>query len=421
MIGTVNVELEKTIIGEMIRDDGICIEALCELTADNFSDPYARAIFESMSVTSSKGEKIDPVTIQREWNPEQIGTLRNYLVECHLGVISESAYKQHFEQLKELSMIRKAKKETADLFDLFESTTDIEMLRAKATDILNAFDTQSRDKAVDIESGFNNFIENIGKPKNYIKTGISALDYFLKIQKGDFVIVGAKPSQGKTALTLQIAYNMSAFYNVVYFSLETSAEKLYERIVSCATMTDFSKIKQGTLNEQDKRYLIEQQKTFAQHNLKVVNASGMTVSQIQSIAIQQKADIIFIDYIGLIISSGNKKQSSYEKMTQISIDLHTMAQTRNICVFGLCQLNRGGGEEPELHSLRDSGQIEQDADAVLFLHTPNQEDEAHKRLSIKKNKDGETGKITLHFDGNHQRFSSHTSNQSEYTDIPFDD
>ena len=101
--------------------------------------------------------------------------------------------------------------------------------------------------------------------------------------------------------------------------------------------------------------------------------------------------------------------------------LHTMAQSLNIAVFALCQLNRTGGTDPDMSSLRDSGQIEQDADAILLLskvYNDNGEVGGVRNLKIAKNKDGETGTITLYFQGVFQRFS--TSEEAEtYTDIPF--
>lgn len=421
MIGTVNTDLEKMVIGEMFSDERILIEALSELTADDFSDTMTKTIFESAAVTLSKGQKVDPVTIQSEWIPEQKSILRNFLYECFQGVISTSAYKNHFKQLQDLAIIRKARAKTADLFDLFESTSDIELLRGKATDILQAFDSKSQEKRVDTVTGFDRFIEEIGQPREYMKTGIKSLDYFLKIEKGDFIIIGGRPSSGKTAITLQMAANMSETYKVVYFSLETSSNKLFDRLIANKSMTDFSKIKRGELNAQNKQYLIEQYRDkFARLNLVTVDAAGMSVSQIQSTAIQEKADAVFIDYIGLI-NCGNSKLSPYEKMSQISIALHTMAQYQKMCVFALCQLNRSGKDDPDMTSLRDSGQIEQDADAIILLsNVDNSEENKHiKKLFVAKNKEGETGDIRLLFQGNYQRFSSYATDKSEYTDVPF--
>ena len=366
MIGTETFDIENNVIGEMFSDNGILVEALSELTSDDFSDYMAKRVFESAVALLEKGKSIDPVTIQSEWNNDEKDELKQYLLTCYQSTVSCSAYKLHFEQLKQIAVKRKAKSIINDLQSQFEATEDIETLRESATNLLQALDNRKQETAVDSVTGFDKFINRIGKPRNYISTGISALDYFLKIEKGDFVIVGGRPSSGKTALTLQMAVNMAERYKVVYFSLETSADKLYDRIIANKTTTDFAKIKRNELTEADKQRLSNDKGIFDCLNLTIVNGAGMSVSQIQSKAIQLQADIIFIDYMGLI-NCGNNKLSSYEKMTQISIALHTMAQYQNVCVIALCQLNRGGKNEPDMTSLKDSGQIEQDADAVLIL------------------------------------------------------
>ncbi len=421
MIGQANIDLERTIIGEMFSDEGILIEALSELTASDFSDTMAKTVFESAAVTLSKGQKVDPVTIQSEWQPEQKGMLKDFLLESYQGVISTSAYRHHFKQLKNAAVIRKARAETADLYDLFSVSSDIELLREKATDLLQVFDNKSQTKCVDVKTDFGKFINRIGLPREYLSTGIKEIDYFLKVEKGDFIVIGGRPSSGKTAITLQIACNIAKSHKVVYFSLETSDDKLFDRIVANKTMTDFSKIKRGELNADDKQFLIDEYKEiFANLNLVIVNAAGMSVSQIQSIAIQQKADVIFIDYLGLI-NSGKESISAYEKTSQISIALHTMAQYQKISVFALCQLNRTGKSEPDMTSLRDSGQIEQDADAIILLsNIDDSEENKHiKELTIAKNKEGETGKQRICFQGKYQRFYSFVEDVRTYTETLF--
>lgn len=421
MIGMEVFDIENNVIGEMFADDGICIEALSELTSDDFSNYMAKRVFNSAVALFEKGKSVDPLTIQSEWNSDEKGELKQYILMCNQGTVSCSAYKLHFEQLKQLAIKRKAKSIINDLQSQFEATENIETLRESATNLLQALDNRKQETAVDSVMGFDRFISRIGKPRNYISTGIATLDYNLRIEKGDFVIVGGRPSSGKTALTLQMAVNMASRYKVVYFSLETSADKLYDRIIANKTTTDFAKIKRNELTEADKQRLSNDKGVFDCLNLTIVNGAGMSVSQIQSKAIQLQADIIFIDYMGLI-NCGNNKLSSYEKMTQISIALHTMAQYQNVCVIALCQLNRGGKNEPDMTSLKDSGQIEQDADAVLILsdYDDKEENKHLKKLKLDKNKDGETGFFPLCFQGNYQRFYSYKDNTEEYTDVPFD-
>lgn len=421
MNDTIILETEGIIIVEMLKDEIICAEALSELSSDDFSLEYPKIIFESMVETFQKGEKVDAVTIQSKWKPEQKNELKQYLIERSKAVVSLEAYREHIKALKNASTFRRARAKAAELYDLFSASSDIELLQEKAGEVLREFDKTAQDKGFTLESCFNNFIERIGCKREYIETGIKAIDKYVKIEKGDFIIIGGRPSTGKTALTLQMALKMAESYKVVYFSFETAQNKLFDRIMAFKTMTDFSKIKSGELNLKDKQFYIENySEYFKKINFKIVNAAGMNVTQIQSNAIAEKADIIFIDYLGLI-NIGNDKLSNYEKISRISVMLHTMAQSLNIAVFALCQLHRGGEREPGMEALRDSGQIEQDADAIILLARKfdnNVEIEGQRDIRIVKNKDGETVCFDMTFQGNYQRFSS-APKCDYYVDTPF--
>ena len=146
----------------------------------------------------------------------------------------------------------------------------------------------------------------------------------------------------------------------------------------------------------------------------------MTVEQVKATAVKHKADIVFIDYLGLVGTStvvGN----SYERTTLISMALHNMAQKTGITVVALCQLSRQANKtEPDMSTLRDSGQVEQDADEIMFIHTPDEDNKQNKRLIIAKNKDGECCAFDIEFIGKYQRFQKpFEPNEEGYTDIPF--
>lgn len=162
--------------------------------------------------------------------------------------------------------------------------------------------------------------------------------------------------------------NMAKRYNVCYFSLETSTRKIYERLLSCFTDTPFDEINRGRV--QDKGKLLNERERFSALRLHVIDAAGWTVQQVKAKAVQLQADVVMIDYIGLLKGPG---KSLYERVTGVSQDLHIMAQQGKIAVVALSQLNRGGKDEPDMTSLRESGQIEQDADAILLLNTVGDE------------------------------------------------
>ena len=160
--------------------------------------------------------------------------------------------------------------------------------------------------------------------------------------------------------------------------------------------------------QQDKGKLLNERERFSALRLHVIDAAGWTVQQVKVKAVQLQADVVMIDYIGLLKGPG---KSLYERVTGVSQDLHIMAQQGKIAVVALSQLNRGGKDEPDMTSLRESGQIEQDADAILLLNTVGDEKgrAGERDLIIAKNKTGRTGKMRLVFNGNFQRFTEPVS------------
>jgi replicative DNA helicase len=246
------------------------------------------------------------------------------------------------------------------------------------------------------EEAFLEFYVSLKDPQTFLRTGFTALDKKARISPGDYVVVGGRPSSGKTALTLQIAAHMAKSHKVVYFSLETRTGKIMRRL--SALMGG------GTMDElldhtPDWEKLYEAGERIKPLNMSIVESSGWTVGQIKAKSIQLGAEVVFIDYLGLISSKGN---GLYEQTTNISRDLHIMAQQTGITVVALSQLKRGERAEPTMQDLRQSGQIEQDADIILLLHRNEEGD--RRDVIVAKNKEGEVGKLPFTFSGPGQKF-----------------
>lgn len=266
-------------------------------------------------------------------------------------------------------------------------------------------------RIVTVEQGFLDFYERQRKAANLISWGLDRVDEVLRVEYGgDFIVLGGYPSAGKTAFSLQLAWNQSKNKRVGYFSLETKPEKIIDRTVAAVCDVDFGRIKGHALTEQDWAACEIKSPVFVGRNLDVIQAGGLSVVDIQALSLAGQYDIIYIDYLQLIAPE-DRRRSDVEQVTQISKDLHTMAQTTGISICALSQLSRpqkGGEKEkaPGLHSLRQSGQIEQDADGVMLLYKEEPNNSRSRRcLKIAKNKDGEAGGIAyLTFDGAKQRF-----------------
>lgn len=426
-IGTINGDeffvdnqLEKTIIGEMLVNTDAMRLALDELRIGDFTVHQYRRVFEVCVVLDSRGKAIDPLVIVGEFSTDEKAEIKNLLFSCASEVVSTAAYAEHIAMLKKVSARRTAYQKLLTIGDAIEGDADGNNIQNLVDDLAVSVDFAEKKTEVNSADAFNRFVDSIGKSKPYFRSGLSVIDNMVKIGKGHYFVIGARPSQGKTALSLQMAVSMAERHKVLYFSFETSADRLYERIIARSANVDYGKIVEGDLSDTEVQKIKNLQPYFEANNLLTIEAAGMTVEQIKATAIKHRADIVFIDYLGLVGTSV-VVGSSYERTTLISMALHNMAQKTGIAVIALCQLSRVANKtEPDMTALRDSGQIEQDADEVMFIHTPDDDNRKEKKLIVAKNKDGECGAFDIQFIGQYQRFQRpFEPNEEGYTEIPF--
>ena len=171
---------------------------------------------------------------------------------------------------------------------------------------------------------------------------------------------------------------------------------------------DFAKIKRSELDEADYEALAIASKRLTEPRLEWVEASGMTVGDIRAHALSRNYQVIFLDYLQLAQPPAGWRGTDYERVSAISIALHQMSQSTGITVVALSQLSRADKtgndtKAPTMASFRGSGQIEQDADVAMLLYKEEDLPNSRRVLHVAKNKEGETGKIYLAFDGQHQR------------------
>jgi replicative DNA helicase len=247
---------------------------------------------------------------------------------------------------------------------------------------------------------------------DYLTWGFQDLDELFHVGAGDFVVIGGYPSAGKTAFGLQLAFHQARKKRVGFFSYETAADKLFDRTVAAQTDTSYSAIMTNALKMDDFRRIAEHAKWLTEPTLELLETSGMTVSDIGAYAMARHYDILYIDYLQKIPAASSQRYvSDYERVSQVSSALQQLGRRTGKTIVALSQLSRadkkGGSATPTMSSLRQSGQIEQDADVVMLLYKENPTDYRSRRvLDFAKNKDGRAGYgILLNFDGDKQLFS----------------
>lgn len=416
----VDNQLEKTIIGEMLLEAKAMRLALDELKVSDFTVLAYKQVFDVCVLLDTKGKAIDPIVIVGEFSTDDKGDIKNLLYSCIQDIVSTTAYAEHIAMLRKLSARRQTHLKLRAIECALEEDADGNNIQSLVEDLAISSDFADHKTEISSSEAFERFVSDIGKPKLRYRTGISAIDKLVKLGKGHYFVIGARPSQGKTALSLQMAVSMAERHKVVYFSFETSADRLYERILARSANLDYGAIVNGTMSDEDVEKVKVLQPYFETISFVTIEAAGMTVEQIKATAVKHRADIIFIDYLGLV-STSSVVSSSYERTTLISMALHNLAQKTGITIVALCQLSRQANKaEPDMSTLRDSGQIEQDADEIMFIHTPDEENKKRKKLIVAKNKDGECGAVDVEFIGKHQRFQKpFDPTNGEYTDVPF--
>ncbi len=251
-------------------------------------------------------------------------------------------------------------------------------------------------------------------PPEYLDLGMEFLNKTLMVESGDMVLIGAQPSVGKTALALRLAMKVSETKRVGFFSLETGKKKLTHRSISTYTGVSLKDIKLCRTSDSDLSKIVgmgmELGNLERKGSLSIHRMRGATVKDIQALTLRYRYEVIFVDYIQLIRSYG---RSRYEEVTNISMDLRNISpnEGHGVTIFALAQTHRseklsGKPIPPDLDSLKESGQLEADADVVMLLYRANESDKYSPRvLKVAKNKEGELGECMLDFDGACQRFT----------------
>lgn len=396
------ISSQAAVIGCLLIDPSLCGEIFARVQAEDFITPEYRHVFEAAQRLFFQGEAVDAVTICHAAGGD---SYRDLLMQIMDVTPTAAGWREYVQVLREdmrLYRLRQAG-------DQLAACTNVESGLAILAEAQQLGNEQGAARVVPISQGLVDFHTRQSQTPDYLRFGLDFLDKRLRLAAGSFLVVGGRPSAGKTAFALQIADVIAQDRAVGFFSLETSDGLLYDRLVAQACMIDFGDIKARTISEQDYLRLTERQRELGARRLDIIRASGMAVSDIQAITLSRRYQVIVVDYLQLLRETG-RNMNRTEAVSRMSMELHRLAQTHGVTVIALSQLgrpeNKGEAQKaPTLSSLRESGQIEQDADAVLLLYLADPADpRSDRRLKIAKNKEGELGYADLNFEGRFQRF-----------------
>ena len=394
------------VLGSMLIDEEAVGPMLLAVEEDDFQVPEHRNLFRAMKALYGQGKPHDVILIN-EFLGGDYGKIIHELMDLTPTSANAGVYAQALKKTSRLWHLQQ-------LGESLRQAEDEEVCRALVDKANLLLCERVGVRRVTMKQAFRDFFRRRdGRKPDYLHWPFSDLDGQLHVGAGDMVVIGGYSSAGKTAFALQAAFRMARDKRVGFFSYETDADKLTDRNIACQTQTSFSKIMTNTLEMEDYGRIKDMREHLTAPDLELLESPGMTVSDMGSYAMAHHYGVIVVDYLQKIpAAKGGRPLSEFERVSQVSSDLQQLGRRTGMTVIALSQLSRaekrkdGTTPAPTMASLRQSGQIEQDADVVVLLYKESREYERTRRcLDIAKNKDGVAGLgLLLDFDGDKQCF-----------------
>lgn len=401
-------EYEKIILGCMLLDNSIIDDVYSRIKKDYFQFGKYATIFENIVELYNENNACDLYMLS-----QSIPQFAKDIADLTTDIPSAGNYEYYASKIKDLYLSRSFVSKTSDLVSRI-SDKNINEVLYEADDFVNACmnnvekiePATSKDMAISIIEDIQKTASRKGELEGF-DTGYDALNEMDCMQRGNLVVIGARPSIGKSAFTDQLNVNLALNgVKTVTFSLEMTKKEIQRRRAGAYANVPISRIKKGLLSAaQGQRINQMCQKFFDTDMLLYDSASiGFDFNEIVSrirVHAKQGYEVFFIDHLGLLEYGDNVALKEHEKISQMTKRFKKLAATLNITIVLVNQLTRDSeGKEPQLNSLRGSGSIEQDANVVMFLHRARQtsnELSIPTKLLIVKNRDGSCGEINFDF------------------------
>jgi len=425
-------EAELAVLASMLFDREAIATAHEVLIGEDFYRPDNQIIFETMVELFTRSIPVDIVTLSdkllEKGMLEQIGG-REKINELAAAHYTSANIKRHAEIVAEKSVLRQLIKSASFIVNAgYEAREDVSAIVERAEK--SVFDISQRsttrdfahisDVIVDTTKKLEELFETQGSITG-VPTGFADFDRKTAgLQPAELILIGARPSMGKTALLLNIAGN-AAIKNKVptaFFSLEMSSASLVNRLLSAEASVDSQRLRTGALQDDDWGRIAEKIAPMSNAPLYLDDTPGLSVTELRAkcrrLKMEKDLGLVVIDYLQLMSASTSSRPESRQlEISEISRSLKAVAKELNIPILVAAQLSRAvegrSDKRPMLSDLRESGAIEQDADVVAFLYR----DEYYNKETLKigeaeviiaKQRNGPTGTVELMYIGNLTKF-----------------
>jgi replicative DNA helicase len=432
-------EAEQATLGAILIEPEAITLVIRYLRQDDFYKGAHKKIYQAVLDLFNRGEAVDLITLTEELKNKdlleaaggiayissltsQVPTSAN--VEYYAKIVQECSIRRKLARIAS-SVIARSHDDALNVRMLIEETEQgiFELTEKQSTGSYFAARELVPKTIEAIERGYHRKESYTGIP-----SGFELLDELTSgFQKSEFIVIGARPSVGKTALALSMAANISMTQRraVGFFTLEMSGMALIQRLLSSEARLSSRKLRSGLLRPADFHAITEAAGKIYEAELYIEDSPNLKLLDLRALArrmkFQHNIEIIFIDYLTLI-QAENIEIPRHEQIAEISRSLKALARELDLPVVALSQVKRETeGKRPSLADLRESGSIEQDADVVMFLHRERQSDkfadestnDVETELIIAKQRNGPVGMLKIAFLPEFTRFEQLSREQAQ--------
>ncbi len=426
-----SLEAEQSVLGSILIDSRCVADVIGIVKPDDFYLEQNREIYEAIYTMFNYSQTIDAVTVLdklRELGYHHDNS-RDYIMQLMEITPTAANAARYAGIVREKAMLRSLGEAGSDITEMVyeQKGTPSEILESAEKKIYALRNGEHGDSLEHIGTTLHRVFDRLNELSQSdsaipgLSTGLRDLDTRINgLNKSDLLLIAARPAMGKSAFSLNLALNVAKKYKktVAIFNLEMSREQLAMRLLSCESFVDSKKMATGKLTDEEWTKLCMASSVLSQTDIRIDDNPSVTVAEINAKCRRlDNLGLVVIDYLQLMTGSGYGKGNDGNRVAivgDISRSLKIMAKELNVPVICLSQLSRAvesrTDKRPIMSDLRESGAIEQDADAILFLYrdeyyNPNTEDQGVAECIVSKNRHGETGTVKLQWVPQYQTFT----------------
>jgi len=412
-----NLEAEQSVLGSILIDSDAIIHIADTLRADDFSDHINGIVYQAMMSIHKSKKPVDivllnEILLQDTYFTSKKGSI--YLAELMEVVPTASRIKHYADIVKEMSIKRQLIKQGQSLIAMGHEP------EMKAIDVISAVNTaisniMSNNTHSDIyttqqvlRKTYDEIFDNDQMRKGKVDMPYPHFNSLVGgVGPGNVMIVAARPAVGKTSFAINIAAKLATTKKVGFISMEMTNEELMQRIIAMVSKVNSREMRSGTFSKEDSKSINDAVDPISKLDIQFSFAPDATLEDVRAMATKMKIkhglDLLIIDYLQLFnMGLGSRGMNMTTAVGKVSRGIKSLAGELEIPIILLSQLNRGlesrekGQQDPVLSDIRDSGNVEQDADFVVLLHVDDMRmaREHHKEIivNLAKNRHGPTGK-----------------------------